>query len=241
MVLRPRLLAFFVPLTLPLLLHAQNGAPVTLSGAQVRVEVSSVNGRLKERYQAREGSRWITIASSAGETEGSVSVHGANGVVLTGALRSVSVEHGALVERLSAGPNEITRTIELTASGPWAHVATRLEPRGRVELHSVADSFRFEGHPDWSYSPSVGGFDPDAQYKAPLILTQASDWRGLRGIRSADQGYVPFAGEQTRSRIQSNPPSSWQKRLSPGMQIRRVHFRPCALAFQRSVVCCELN
>ena len=70
MVLRPRLLAFFVPLTLPLLLHAQNGAPVTLSGAQVRVEVSSVNGRLKERYQAREGSRWITIASSAGETEG---------------------------------------------------------------------------------------------------------------------------------------------------------------------------
>ena len=125
MVLRPRLLAFFVPLTLPLLLHAQNGAPVTLSGAQVRVEVSSVNGRLKERYQAKEGSRWITIASSAGETEGPVSVHGANGVVLTGALRSVSIEHGALVERLSAGPNEITRTIELTASGPWAHVATR--------------------------------------------------------------------------------------------------------------------
>src|ERR1017187_2111961 len=172
MVLRPRLLAFFVPLTLLLLLHAQNGAPVTLSGAQVRVEVSSGNGRLEERYQAREGSRWITIASSAGETEGSVSVRGANGEVLTGALRSVAIEHGALVERLSAGPNEITRTIELTARGPWAHVATRLEPRGTVELHSVADSFHFDGHPDWSYSPSVGGFNPDAQYKAPLILTQ---------------------------------------------------------------------
>jgi hypothetical protein len=195
MVLRPRLLTFFVPLTLPLLLHAQNGAPVTLSGAQVRVEVSAVNGRLEERYQAREGSRWITIASSAGESEGSVSVHGANGEVLAGALRSVSIERGALVERLSVGPNEITRTIELTA-GPWAHVATRLEPRGRVDLHSVADSFRFEGHPDWSYSPSVGGFDPDAQYKAPLILTQE---------RRRAFGIVPDLAVLTREAIRRCP------------------------------------
>ena len=72
-------------------------------------------------------------------------------------------------------------------------------------------------------------------------LHSASDWRGLRGIRSADQGYVPLAGEQTRSRIQSNPPSSWQKRLCPGMQIRGVHLRPSALAFQRPAVCCHLN
>ena len=192
MVLRPKLLVFFVSLTSQLLLHAQNDAPITLSGAQVRVVVRSVNGRVEERYQAREGSKWITIASSAGDTEGSVSVRGAGGEVLAGALRSVAIEHGALVERLSAGPNEITRTIELTERGPWAHVATRLEPRGPVELHSVTDSFHFEGHPDWSYSPSIGGFNPDAQYKAPLILTQS---------RQRAFGIVPDLAVLTRDLI----------------------------------------
>src|SRR5450755_3961323 len=91
---------------------------------------------------------------------------------LAGTLRGVAIEQSALVERLSAGTHEITRTIKLTSRAGWVHVETRMEPRGRVELHSVADTFRFEGRPDWSYSPSIGGFNPDAQYKAPLILTQ---------------------------------------------------------------------
>ena len=75
----------------------------------------------------------------------------------------------------------------------------------------------------------------------PGRLHSACDWRGLQGIWSADQGYVPFAGEQTRSRVQTDPPSSGQKRLSPGMQIRGVHLRPSALAFQRPVVRRQLN
>jgi hypothetical protein len=84
----------------------------------------------------------------------------------------VAIEQGALVERLSAGSYQITRTVRLTERPGWLRVETRLEPNGQTELHSFADSFRFEGQPDWSYSPSIGGFNPDAQYKAPLILTQ---------------------------------------------------------------------
>src|ERR1017187_10488916 len=122
-------------------------------------EVRSVNGRLEVKYQGKAGTKWITIASGAGETEGTVSVHGADGAALVGTLRGVSIEQGALVERLSAGPHEITRTIKLTDRRDWVHVETRLDPHGRVELHSLADSFRFEGQPDWSYSPSIGGFN----------------------------------------------------------------------------------
>ena len=192
MSLRPALFVVLLWLTSPLL-HAQSIAPVTLSGAQLRLEVRSVNGRLEERYQAKAGNQWITIAASAGETEGPVSVHGAQGEALAGALRGVSIEHGALVELLSAGPHEITRTVKLTNRGDWLAVETRLEPRGRVELHSVADSFRFEGHADWSYSPSIGGFNPDAQYKAPLILTQE---------RQRAFGIVPNLAVLTRELIQ---------------------------------------
>src|SRR5271169_1698708 len=117
MALRHTLLAFFLSQTSLLLVHAQNSAPVTLSGSQLRVEVRSVNGRLEERYQGRVGNKWITIASSAGETEGPVSVHGAHGEVLAGGLRGVSIEQGALVERLSVGSHEITRTLKLTDRG----------------------------------------------------------------------------------------------------------------------------
>jgi hypothetical protein len=200
--------------------HGQNAAPVTLSGPQLRVEVRSVNGRLEEKYQGKAGTKWITIASGAGETEGPVSVHGADGEVLAGTLRGVSIEHGALVERLSAGPHEITRTIKLTDRRDWVHVETRLEPHGRAELHSLADSFRFEGQPDWSYYPSIGGFNPDAQYKAPLILTQE---------RQRSFGIVPDLAVLTRELIQRCPHSldldaSAGPRLTVGFIPSRTYF-----------------
>jgi hypothetical protein len=34
------------------------------------VEARSVDGHLEERYQARQGDAWITVATSAGESEG---------------------------------------------------------------------------------------------------------------------------------------------------------------------------
>jgi hypothetical protein len=52
-------------------------------------------------------------------------------------------------------------------------IRTRLEPVGKVELRQFSEHFKFLRRPDWSFSPSVGGFNPDAQYKAPLILVQA--------------------------------------------------------------------
>jgi hypothetical protein len=220
MALHVRFLALLVSQAFPLLVQAYDGPPVTLSNARVRVEARSINGRLEERYEAREGGAWVSIASSAGDSEGPVSVHGANGEVLIGALRSISIEQGALVERLTVGPYEITRTVKLVDGGGWVHVATRLEPRGHVELHSVADNFRFEGRPDWSYSPSVGGFNPDAQYKAPLILTQE---------RRRAFGIVPDLAVLTRELIRRcahsldlNVPAG--PRLSVGFIPARTHF-----------------
>ncbi len=198
MAFRLRLLSLFLSQASPLLLQAQDRPPVTLSGAQIQVEARSANGHLEERYQARKNGTWITVASSEGESEGPVSVRGANGDVLAGTLRSVAIEQGVLVERLTVGPHEITRIIELMGEGAWVHVATRLKPHGRVELHSLADRFRFEGRPDWSYSPSVGGFNPDAQYKAPLILTQE---------RQRAFGIVPDLAVLTRELIRRCPHS----------------------------------
>ncbi len=45
-------------------------------------------------------------------------------------------------------------------------------PSGAVVLKQAADHLKFSRHSAWSFSPSVGGFDPDAQYKAPVILVQ---------------------------------------------------------------------
>ena len=190
------LLFFLLPFAASLPVQAQDGAPVTLGDAQVRLEARSVSGRVEERYQARAGSEWVTIARSTGETVGPVSIRGSSGEVLAGAMRGISVEQGALVERLSVGPHAITRSIRLTSRPGWLHVETRLEPRGLAQLHSVADRFQFEGRPDWSYSPSIGGFNPDAQYKAPLILTQ----EGQRAF-----GVVPDVDAVTRDLIQRCP------------------------------------
>ena len=52
-------------------------------------------------------------------------------------------------------------------------MSTQLEPFGALKLHAFADEFRAAEKPDWSYSPSVGGFNPDAKYKSAVILTQA--------------------------------------------------------------------
>ena len=169
MTLRLRLAALLVPSLISFPARSQDRPWVTATGDGLRVQARPAAGRLEERYQARAGSDWVTIATSADP----VSVRAAGGEELPEVLRGISLEQDALVERLTAGPHEITHTVRLADRAGWLYVTTRLEPHGPVRLHSMADSFRFEGHPDWSYSPSVGGFNPDAKYKAPLILTQA--------------------------------------------------------------------
>ena len=92
---------------------------------------------------------------------------------LPGTVRNVSLAEGSLVEELTAGPHRIVRRLTISRSGLWIRVATRFEPTGRVALQGLSDQFKFSHKADWSFSPSVGGFNPDAQYKAPLILVQA--------------------------------------------------------------------
>ncbi len=148
--------------------------PVALSGAAIRVEVRTIAGRIEERYLARAGAAWALVATSAGASAGAVSIRQAGGVVAAASIRSIEVDaQGHLVEKFAAGGHMVTRTLALDPARQWLHVTTRLDPHGAVELHSFHDAFRFSHRPDWSYSPSVGGFNPDANYKSPLILTQA--------------------------------------------------------------------
>ncbi|MCY2995966.1 MAG: exo-alpha-sialidase, partial [Planctomycetota bacterium] len=78
-----------------------------------------------------------------------------------------------LVEEFAVGEHRILRKLSLVGEGPWIRVVTRLEPSRQMSLHQLSDQLRFSHRAAWSYSPSVGGFNPDAQYKAPLILVQA--------------------------------------------------------------------
>ena len=97
------------------------------------------------------------------------------------------------MERLSAGPHEISRTIKLTDRRDWVQSKRGWSLTAGWSYTLWQDSFRFEGQPDWSYSPSICGFNPDAQYKAPLILTQE---------RQRSFGIVPDLAVLTRESIQ---------------------------------------
>ena len=133
-----------------------------------------VDGRLHERYLARSGSQWIEIASAdTGKTAGAISVVDATGAPLAGTVRNISIADNTLIEDLAAGDHRITREVTIIGSGPWIHVSTVFDPAASVMLHSLTDQFSFPYRPDWCFSPSVRGFDPDAQYKAPLILAQS--------------------------------------------------------------------
>jgi len=159
----------------------ETAAEAVLSGRRVRVEASLVDDRLRERYLARtDDDAWVEVATSDGVNGGPICLYGVRSspegnipqeiqVTATG----VSASATEMTETLSAGPCRIVRKIALDGNGPWLRVTTRLESSQVVELQSVADRFAFSRRAEWSYSPSVGGFNPDAQYKAPLILVQS--------------------------------------------------------------------
>jgi hypothetical protein len=162
----------FLALT-PLHLPAQAPPPAVLSGARVRVEARVVQGLVEERYLARSGRDWVLLATAAGDSAGALSIHGSGGEVVPVLMREIVSDRTGLTERFEAGGQMVTRTIALDAEEAWLHVTTRVEPRPSLALHSFTDAFRFVDAPDWSYSPSVGGFNPDAKYKSAVILTQS--------------------------------------------------------------------
>ncbi len=167
---RVALLAFFAG-TAFMTTQADAQQAVVLQGQQIRVEARLGEAGLRERYLALRGGQWIDVALADGQSAGAISLIAPNGKAITAAVQSVQLQKNELVEEVTAGAHRITRRVRL--DGLWARVTTRIEPAGQLELHGFIDRFRFSGQADWSYSPSVGGFNPDAQYKAPLILVQA--------------------------------------------------------------------
>lgn len=148
--------------------------PVVLQGARVRVEVQSVGGRLQERYLALRDGRWIPVAVSAGDRGvGPCIVLVADGELTPGLVREATADGRHLIEVFAIGDHVLRRTVRIVGDGNWLHVSTRLAAVRELRLWAVTDQFRFLPPPDWCYSPSVGGFNPDAQYKAPLILAQS--------------------------------------------------------------------
>lgn len=141
-------------------------------GVLIRAEIS--DGTLRERYFSRRGEEWTEVAAAGwAQDTGPVALLSAQGVAMKVTARNLRLSEGSLVEEFEAGPHRIVRQLSLAEPQHWIRVATRLEPTGQLDLHQFSDHFQFVRKPDWSYSPSVGGFNPDAQYKAPLILVQA--------------------------------------------------------------------
>jgi hypothetical protein len=159
---------------------AEPRPPVVLWGEKVAVEALEEGGGLRERYLALRDGGWIEIATgSEGATSGPVSLTAAGGKPIAGSLRGISLSEGELVEEIAVEGGRIVRRIAIYG-GPWIRVATWFEPSAPMSLLAFSDRLRFSHRPDWSFSPSVGGFNPDAQYKAPLILVQAG--RAALGI-----------------------------------------------------------
>jgi hypothetical protein len=149
-------------------------ASVRVENESVRIEASLEGGRLRERYLARADGEWVEVARA--DPVGTVCAAGVDGdgsTAAAGEWTALEAKGPDLSEEYSAPGMRVVRTLALEAAGPWIHVTSRLEPIGPVKLHEFFDRFRFLRPPDWSFAPSVGGFVPDGQYKAPLILVQS--------------------------------------------------------------------
>jgi hypothetical protein len=154
--------------------RADAGGPVVVESDLIRVEAELREGRLVERYLARRDGRWIEVAAGEdGGTAGPTAVISADHGIDAGALARIGRDGPALVEEFTSGGLRVLRKVAIDGGGPWIRVTTQLHPAGPTQLHAFVDRFRFPREPDWSFAPSVGGFIPDAQYKAPLILVQA--------------------------------------------------------------------
>src|ERR1039457_6092742 len=154
--------------------RADPGGPVVVGGDLVRVEAQVREGRLVERYLARRDGEWILVAAGEeGGTMGPTAAISADHEVEAGALARIGKDGADLVEEFTAGGLRVLRGGAVDGGGAGVHVTTRLNPGRPAKLHAFVDRFRFPLAPDWSFAPSVRGFVPAAQYKAPLILVQA--------------------------------------------------------------------
>jgi hypothetical protein len=140
-----------------------------LTNDLVRVEAEIADGQLRERYLARRDREWVRVADAVSP----VAIVDGEGKEIPVAVRSVAADATELTEEFRAGGIRIERTVRLTPGNGWIRVATSLTPSPAARLHRFVDRFVFALPADWSYAPSVGGFVPDAQYKAPVVMVQA--------------------------------------------------------------------
>jgi hypothetical protein len=123
--------------------------PVVLQGNGVMVKAETKNGCLQERYLAFRDGAWIEVAATdPGRTLGPVSVVTAESTPLAGAVRSVSLSDGSLVEenRIWTADKAIDNAYYLlvtasTVPGQAYREAVRFhwERFGRVEQARAAD------------------------------------------------------------------------------------------------------
>lgn len=161
-------------------------APLRLQGDAVAVESQVVDGAIVERYLARRGTDWVEVARNApglgagpvnlviadlSSGTGAFSSYLASAHPAKGTAHKLSLAGGTLTAESDIEVGRLIRRI--TVDGAWLRVTTRLEPAKPLRLRAFADQYLAAAKPDWSYAPSVGGFDPDAKYKSPLIISQS--------------------------------------------------------------------
>jgi len=147
--------------------------PITLANAAIRVTATVRDGQLLEHYEAKRDGRWFEVATSAqGGTVGPIAVRPTPTSTLSGTVHRISLTDGTLVEECVVGTHRLTRTLRLIDDTPWIHVVTRLEPSEPLSLWQFADHLQYPTAAEWSFAASMGGFVPDAQYKAPVVDVQ---------------------------------------------------------------------
>ena len=179
-------------------------------------------GRLHEDYQAAADGQWVSVATSAeGGSEGPSALYDADSRIVPGSRPSV-VNDGdkrrlQVEEFRRRAELHVVRRVRLDPEGPWVHGdAAQLREAPGQRFHAFVDRFTFSRPSDWSFSPSVGGFVPDAEYKAPLVLVQAGQ---------AAFGIVPDVAALDRRRRCSDATTPWISTFPAGRRLA-VGFVP---------------
>jgi len=149
---------------------------IDLKKDDISIKIQVKNGSLEERYFVRHGDEWVEVAGSRGESVGAVSMRDSSNQIIEGDfVKMWQDDESSITEEMSIGNYRITRRLVVVGEG-LLHVTTRLNGKKPKSLHSFFDQFGFSQNPDWSYAPSIGGFIPDAYYKAPVVMCQSNSF-----------------------------------------------------------------
>lgn len=148
---------------------------IRLEKGNVSIEIRANKEYLEEKYLVKKDNDWIEIAVAKGESIGAVCVQDSSNMVLKGKfLKMLQNDEFSITEEFSFGNFMVIRKIKVADEG-LIHVTTRLDGEVPNNLHTFFDQFSYTQDPDWSYAPCIGGFIPDALYKAPVIMCQSNN------------------------------------------------------------------